>query len=225
MVEHLDPASRPTEHARPVYQADLGLDEAALAPDPITQFDAWFADVVAAGLPEPSAMVLATAGADGTPSARTVLLKHYDDRGFVFYTNYTSRKGQELAENPRAGLVLPWHPIRRQVTVVGEVERLPRTESEAYFGSRARGSQLGAWASERQSAVIASRAVLEERFAELSRSWPDGTEVPLPDFWGGFRVVPWTVEFWQGRTNRLHDRLRYRRTDDSGGWAVERLSP
>ena len=199
------------------------LDEADLAPDPITQFGIWFAQTAAAGFAQPEAMVLATADAEGAPSARMVLLRGYDERGFAFYTNYTSRKGRELTENPRAGLVFPWHAVRRQVTVAGTVERLSRTESEAYFHTRPRGSQLGAWASERQSSVIASRDVLEDRFLRLAGRWPEGTEVPLPDFWGGFRVVPGTVEFWQGRPNRLHDRLRYRLTPR--GWRVERLSP
>ena len=198
------------------------LDEAMLADDPLTQFAAWMADVVAAGLPEPTAMVLATVSGDGRPRARTVLLKNYDSGGFTFYTNRTSRKGTDLAEVPRACLLFPWHAIHRQVIIEGPVTALTTAESQPYFRSRAHGSQVGAWAS-RQSTVIGSRAELDDRYAELSRRWPEGTDVPMPDFWGGYRVIPEVVEFWQGRLNRLHDRLRYRR--DGGAWVVERLSP
>ena len=165
-------------------------------------------------------MVLATVSGDGRPRARTVLLKSYDSGGFTFYTNRTSRKGTDLAEVPRACLLFPWHPIRRQVIVEGPVSALSTAESEPYFQSRPHGSQLGAWAS-RQSTVIGSRAELDDRYAELARRWPDGTDVPMPDFWGGYRVIPEVVEFWQGRPNRLHDRLRYRR--DGGAWVIERL--
>ncbi|RJL31011.1 pyridoxamine 5'-phosphate oxidase [Bailinhaonella thermotolerans] len=197
-----------------------GLDESGLAADPVKQFTSWLSDVLAAGLPEPNAMVLATATPEGRPSQRTVLLKDYGPAGFDFFTNYGSRKGRQLAANPWASLLFPWHPLHRQVIVEGRVERLSREESEDYFRSRPYGSRLGAWAS-RQSEVIPGRDVLEERYAELAGRWPD--EVPAPDFWGGFRVVPETVEFWQGRPNRLHDRLRYRR--EGGAWTVERLSP
>jgi pyridoxamine 5'-phosphate oxidase len=199
-----------------------GFDEAMRADDPLTQFAAWMADTVAAGLPEPTAMVLATVSGDGRPRARTVLLKSYDSGGFTFYTNRTSRKGTDLAEVPRASLLFPWFAIRRQVIVEGAVSPLTTAESEPYFRSRAHGSQIGAWAS-RQSTVIGSRAELDDRYAELVRRWPDGTDVPMPDFWGGYRVIPEVVEFWQGRLNRLHDRLRYRR--DGGAWVIERLSP
>jgi pyridoxamine 5'-phosphate oxidase len=198
------------------------LAEAMLADDPMTQFEAWMADVVAVPLPEPTAMVLATVSASGRPRARTVLLKSYDSAGFVFYTNRTSRKGNDLAEVPRASLVFPWYPMHRQVIVEGTVSPLSTAESEPYFRSRPHGSQVGAWAS-RQSAVIASRAELDDRYEELSRRWPEGTDVPMPGFWGGYRVIPEVVEFWQGRVNRLHDRLRYRR--DGGGWLIERLAP
>jgi pyridoxamine 5'-phosphate oxidase len=193
-----------------------------LAADPMTQFAAWMADVVAAGLPEPTAMVLATVSASGRPRGRTVLLKSYDSAGFVFYTNRTSRKGTDLAEVPRASLVFPWYPIQRQVIVEGTVSALSTAESEPYYRSRPHGSQIGAWAS-RQSTVIGSRAELDDRYEKLARKWPEGTEVPMPDFWGGYRVIPEVIEFWQGRVNRLHDRFRYR--TDGGGWAAERLAP
>jgi pyridoxamine 5'-phosphate oxidase len=198
------------------------LDEDMLAEDPLDQFASWMADAVAVPLPEPIAMVLATVSASGRPRARTVLLKHYDSGGFTFYTNRTSRKGTDLAEVPRACLLFPWHAMHRQVIIEGSVSALSTEESEPYFRSRPRGSQLGAWAS-RQSTVVGSRTELEDRYAELERRWPDGTEVPMPDFWGGYRVVPDVVEFWQGRTNRMHDRFRYHR--EAGRWVAERLAP
>jgi pyridoxamine 5'-phosphate oxidase len=201
---------------------EAGLSESMVADDPLVQFGRWMADVVAVPLPEPTAMVLATVSGSGRPRARTVLLKAYDSGGFTFYTNRTSRKGSDLAEVPRACLLFPWHAIQRQVIIEGPVSALSAAESEPYFHSRPRGSQLGAWAS-RQSSVIGSRAELDERYAELARRWPEGTEVPMPDFWGGFRVTPEVVEFWQGRTNRMHDRLRYRREGDK--WVIERLAP
>jgi pyridoxamine 5'-phosphate oxidase len=197
-----------------------GLVEEDLAADPYQQFAAWLADVRAAELPEPTAMIVATADASGRPSGRHVLLKGYDARGFVFYTNLGSRKARELAANPNASLVFPWFPIRRQVVVVGSVEQVDRDEAAAYFATRPCAAQLGAWAST-QSEVIPSRAWLDERVREVGARFSDA--VPLPDFWGGLRVVPLTVEFWCGRSDRLHDRLRYRRTGD--GWVVERLSP
>jgi pyridoxamine 5'-phosphate oxidase len=191
---------------------------------PMEQFARWMADASAVGetLPEPTAMVLATVSAEGMPRARTVLLKAHGAEGFTFYTNRTSRKGQDLAACPRACVVFPWYPLGRQVTAEGPVLALSQAESEPYFRSRPRGSQLGAWAS-RQSAAVSSRAELEDRVAELERRWPEGTPVPLPDFWGGYRLVPQTVEFWQSGRYRLHDRLRYRR--EGLGWVIERLSP
>jgi pyridoxamine 5'-phosphate oxidase len=207
---------------QPGFAPTSGLDEASLAADPLEQFSAWMADVIAAGLPEPTAMVLATVSASGWPRARTVLLKGYDEAGFTFYTNRTSRKASDLAEVPRACLLFGWHAIYRQVIIEGTVTPLTTEQSEPYFHSRPHGSQLAAWAS-RQSSVISSRGELEGRFDRLAARWPDGTPVPMPDFWGGYRVVPQTFEFWHGRLNRMHDRLRYRRQD--GGWAIERLAP
>jgi pyridoxamine 5'-phosphate oxidase len=209
-------------HQHPRGGPTSGLDEASLAAGPLEQFSRWMADVVAAGLPEPTAMVLATVSASGWPRARTVLLKSYDAAGFTFYTNRTSRKGADLAEVPRACLLFGWHAINRQVIIEGTVNPLTTEQSEPYFRSRPRGSQLAAWAS-RQSAVIASRRELEARYDRLAARWPDGTPVPMPDFWGGYRVVPQTFEFWHGRPNRMHDRLQYRSTD--GGWVIERLAP
>jgi pyridoxamine 5'-phosphate oxidase len=203
----------------PAAREEPGFDEAEAADDPLAQFDRWFAE--AAGLPEPTAMVLATVSGSGRPRARTVLLKHHDAAGFTFYTNRTSRKGTDLAEVPRACLLFPWYPMQRQVIIEGPVTALTTAESEPYFRSRPRGSQLGAWSS-RQSSVIGSRAELEERFAELERRWA-GDDVPMPEFWGGYRVQPEVFEFWQGRVNRMHDRLRYRR--DGGRWVLERLAP
>lgn len=207
------------------------LTEADLADTPLAQFRLWFDQAVAAGVPEPNAMALATAGADGFPTLRTVLLKQADERGFVFYTNYTSRKSRDLIENPRASVAFAWIPIYRQVVVRGHVERVDRDEAAEYFAARPRDSQLGAWAS-RQSSVIDGPDGLRARYTRLAERFPD--EVPLPDFWGGWLIRPATVEFWQGRPSRLHDRLRYRRADggaasslldDPGGWLVERLAP
>ncbi len=201
---------------------DPALDETMLASDPVSQFSAWFADARAAALPEPNAMVLSTVTAQGLPRARTVLLKAHGPDGFTFYTNRTSAKGEDLAATPRACLLFPWYGLHRQVIVQGAVTPLTRDESEPYFHSRPRGSQLGAWTS-RQSTVIASRAVLDERYRRLAERWPEPQPVPMPDFWGGYLVRHEIVEFWQGRANRMHDRLRYRR--EGAGWLVERLSP
>jgi pyridoxamine 5'-phosphate oxidase len=199
-----------------------GLAEKDLARDPFRQFEKWFAEAEAAKIPEPNAMVLATSGRDGRPSARTVLLKGLDGRGFVFYTNYESRKGRELESNPRATLLFPWTALERQVIAEGQVARVPREESESYFHSRPRLSQLAAWASQ-QSGIVAGRAVLEDSLKETERKY-SGQEVPLPPHWGGFRLNPEVIEFWQGRRSRLHDRLRFRRVKN-GDWAVERLAP
>ncbi len=199
-----------------------GLLEADVDPDPIVQFEKWFAEALAAGLKEPNAMTLATASSDGVPSARLVLLKGVDQRGFVFFTNYESGKGRELAANPRAALVFYWPELERQVRISGDVTQTSGEESDKYFQSRPTGSQLGAWAS-RQSEKIAGRTILEDRLADLQIQY-DGKPVPRPPHWGGYRVRPRLIEFWQGRPNRLHDRLRYTR-DAAGSWRLERLSP
>jgi pyridoxamine 5'-phosphate oxidase len=198
------------------------LDERDLLPDPLAQFRRWYDDAVAAGLDLPEAMTLATADGEGRPSARTVLLKGVDERGFLFYSNYESRKGAELAANPRAGLVFHWAlDPRRQVTATGTVERLSLEESEEYFRTRPLGSRLAAWAS-RQSEPIADRATLERAYAEAEERY--GADPPLPPWWGGFVLRPGRLEFWQNRPNRLHDRFRYTR-DEAGRWRVERLAP
>lgn len=209
------------------YNYAVGLDESDLAADPFTQFDAWWRELAGLEVPEPNAMVLSTADAEGQPSSRHVLLKGVDDGGFVFFTNYGSRKGRELAANPRASLCFPWFCIGRQVIVTGVVTKVTEAETDEYFASRARASQLGAWASEHQSAEVADRATLDVAYAEVAARYGGLDPVPTPPFWGGFRVTPSTIEFWQGRTARLHDRLRYRRADDDAGgqWIVERLSP
>ncbi|MDB1088163.1 pyridoxamine 5'-phosphate oxidase [Streptomyces sp. ACA25] len=204
------------------YRA-TGLAEESMAADPFRQFQRWFADASAGGLHEPNAMILATADAAGRPSSRTVLLKKYDDRGFVFFTNYASRKGREIEVNPHVSLLFPWHGIARQVIVSGAAARTGRDETAAYFRTRPHGSQLGAWASE-QSSAVASRAELDRLYEDLARRYPEGEDIPAPPQWGGYRVRPEAVEFWQGRENRLHDRLRYVRKE-AGGWAVERLCP
>jgi pyridoxamine 5'-phosphate oxidase len=198
------------------------VDVHDLQPDPLVQFGRWLQDASAAAIELPEAMTLATAAADGRPSARTVLLKGVDERGFLFFTNYESRKGLELAENPFGALVFHWpQDPRRQVTAAGPVERLPEEESAAYFRTRPLGSRLGAWAS-RQTQPIPGREALEQAFAEAEQRF--GADPPLPPWWGGYVLVPERVEFWQNRPNRLHDRLRYTR-DDRAGWTLERLAP
>lgn len=199
-----------------------GLDEGQMEADPIRQFQIWFDAAVAAGHPEPNAMAVATATLEGAPSARMTLLKGLDERGFVFYTNYESRKGGELAANPRAALIFFWVLLERQVRVEGRVERVTGAESDTYFHSRPVGSQLGAAASP-QSQVIGGRAELEQAYRALEETYA-GREVPRPPHWGGFRVLPHVIEFWQGRPSRLHDRLRYSRAPD-GDWRIERLAP
>jgi pyridoxamine 5'-phosphate oxidase len=210
---------------------DLGtLGPQDLPGSPGAAFHAWFAEAEAAGLPEPNAMVLSTASASGAPSSRTVLLKDADDRGFVLYTNLGSRKSRELAENPNASLVFPWFAMHRQITVVGVAELIARDEVAAYFRSRPRGSQLGAWAS-KQSTVIHGREGLEARYRELDARYGDDQVIPVPDFWGGWLIRPTAIEFWQGRPSRLHDRLRFRSSVNraslahAADWALERLSP
>jgi pyridoxamine 5'-phosphate oxidase len=196
------------------------LREADTGANPFVLFREWYEEAGAAGLPEPDAMTLATADAAGVPSARMVLLRGYDDSGFFFFTNYESCKAGELAVNPRAALVLYWPELNRQIRIQGRVERLSEAESDAYFQTRARGSQLGAWASP-QSRPLAGREILDQRMDEATARFP--AEVPRPPFWGGFRVVPDVIEFWQGRENRLHDRLEYRRAPN--GWDRRRLAP
>jgi len=197
------------------------LNKSNVDRDPIKQFAKWYQEATAFGIAETDAMTLATATKDGRPSARIVLLKDFDDRGFVFFTNYESRKAKELAENPRACLVAYWLPVKRQVRIEGFVEQISETESEAYFQTRPLGSRIGAWASN-QSEVVENRDALEQRYADLSERY--GEDVPRPPHWGGYRIDPEVIEFWQGRDNRLHDRLRYRLRAD-GTWVIERLGP
>jgi pyridoxamine 5'-phosphate oxidase len=198
-----------------------GLDKADVDPDPIVQFHEWFGKVTDADLHEPNAMILATASPGGKPSARTVLLKGYDERGFVFYTNYEGRKANEIEANPMCALLFYWGELERQVRIEGHASRLSGEESDSYFAGRPRGSRLGAWASE-QSRPVEDRSVLEERVRALEAEY-EGREIPRPPFWGGYRVEPEEIEFWQGRENRLHDRLVYRR--EHGAWRIERLQP
>jgi pyridoxamine 5'-phosphate oxidase len=198
-----------------------GLRRADLDPDPISQFQKWFAQAMQAEIVEPNAMTLATVAADAQPSSRIVLLKGVDARGFSFFTNYESRKGHELAENPKASLTFFWAGLERQVSIGGAVSKLSREESEAYFAVRPLGSQRGAWVS-KQSRVVANREFLEKRLAEVEAQF--GDKVPMPPYWGGYVLNPHSLEFWQGRPNRLHDRLHYQKNAD-GTWLIERLSP
>jgi len=199
-----------------------GLSETDVHPNPFEQFKIWFDQALFAQLPEPNAMTIATATTNGKPSARMVLLKDYDERGFVFYTNYESNKGQQLVENPWGAIAFWWAELERQVRIEGRVEKVSPAESDAYFHSRPKASQLGAWASN-QSQVIDSREVLERRLQQLKEEY-ENKEVPRPPNWGGFRVIPTEIEFWQGRPSRLHDRLLYQRSED-GSWRIQRLSP
>ena len=211
MQGHLEP-----DFSRP----PLLIEE--LESDPIVQFEKWFREAWDENYPMPHAMSLATASAEGLPTVRTVLLKGYDSNGFVFFTNYGSRKAKQISNNPQAALLFPWVRLGRQVTVAGRVEKISKSESVQYFLSRPRGSQLSAWASA-QSTVISSCAILESAFATVKRRFADG-EVPLPDFWGGYRVDPDSIEFWQNRKDRLHDRFLYNR-GENGAWRIDRLTP
>ena len=198
-----------------------GIEKDDLSSDPMTQFQDWIESAVKAELPEPNAMTLSTVSANGTPSARTVLLKGID-HGFCLFSNYRSQKAQDIASNPQVALTFLWHALERQVIVQGTAEKMTRTESERYFHSRPYESQIGAWASEAQSSILPDRAEIEAREIALKTQYPKGS-VPLPNFWGGYRIIPAKVEFWQGRVGRLHDRLRFYKNNES--WDIERLSP
>ena len=198
------------------------LDIDSVDKDPMAQFRKWFEEAQKSELLEPNAMVVSTVDADGQPFQRTVLMKAMDEKGIVFYTNYASRKAKQLGENPKISLLFPWYGLERQVAVVGTAEKVSTKESLQYFSSRPYGSQLGAWVSQ-QSKVISSRSVLEVKLAEMKRKFKEG-KVPLPDFWGGYRVIPESIEFWQGRQSRLHDRLIYEK-DEAGNWNISRMAP
>ncbi|MBK5929174.1 pyridoxamine 5'-phosphate oxidase [Halochromatium salexigens] len=214
---HADPAALRTQ-----FMA-RGLDHDDLDTDPIVQFQRWYQETLSAQLPEPNAMSLATVDANGQPSLRTVLLKLYDAQGFVFFTNYQSTKAQQIGGNHQVALLFPWVALARQISILGSAEQIPTHESLRYFITRGRGSRIGAWASP-QSQVIRSRSLLEQKVAQIKQRFSDG-EIPLPDFWGGYRVIPTSIEFWQGRDSRLHDRFRYRREAPDAPWQIERLAP
>ena len=203
------------------YRED-GLLEADVLRNPLKQFEQWMQEAIEAGIHQPNAMTVATATAEGAPSARILLLKEVTEEGFVFYTNYQSAKGKVMEKNPRVALVFLWLPLARQIRVEGVVKKTSASDSDAYFGTRPRGSQIGAWAST-QSEVVASREILEDQFARIEQTY-EGDDVPRPDHWGGYVLVPELVEFWQGRPSRLHDRIRYRK-DEEDKWLIERLSP
>ena len=201
--------------------SDRGLRREDLNADPVAQFSEWFIQATEVGVHEPNAMTLATVDEDGMPFQRTVLLKYFDREGFVFFTNYSSRKSKQIAANPRVSLLFPWITLERQVIIQGRAEKISTAESLRYFASRPRESQIGAWVSN-QSEVITSRKFLMQKLAEIRDKFQHG-EIPLPSFWGGYRVAPESIEFWQGGPARLHDRFLYRQQDD--GWAIERLAP
>lgn len=201
---------------------ERGLNREDLAPDPFRQFEQWYREVIDLELPEPNAMILATVSPDGQPWQRTVLLKLFDEQGFVFFTNYHSRKAEQIAGNPRVSLLFPWHPLGRQVKVTGKAAKVSTAESMKYFATRPRGSQIGAWASP-QSKVISRRSLLEAKVEEMKRKFAEG-QIPLPDFWGGYRVHAESIEFWQARDSRLHDRFYFSLGED-GVWSVDRLAP
>ena len=209
-------------HARKSYERAV-LDEHGIACDPFQQFTIWYDEAVAARLPEPEAMTLSTATLEGRPSARIVLLRGYDERGFCFFSNYFSQKGKELAANPHAAVTFHWVELERQVRIAGRVEKVTAAESDAYFQSRPRQSRIGAWSSP-QSNVIPSRDALEQFFDDYQERYSDVTAIPRPEHWGGYRVIPERIEFWQGRPNRLHDRLCFTRIDQ-GQWTLQRLAP
>ena len=213
----------PADPSQMRAQYDVGeLRQDMLDPDPIRQFSTWFEQACAANLPEPNAMSLATVSSDGQPSLRTVLLKSYDSQGLVFFTNYQSRKARQIASNPNVALLFTWLPLARQISITGAARQISTAESFKYFLTRPRGSQIAAWISN-QSSVISSRAILDMQLEQMKQKFAGG-QIPLPSFWGGYRVVPKTIEFWQGRPDRLHDRFLYTR-DSENRWSIERLAP